>query len=221
MNARKAASLALLSAVTLGAVAVLVTTAFRTGSGDRGTPAPPASITNPVAHDQFDALLGYARSLDYDSVTHHAADDAWLIDRKSGANPRFVEGFVVPERHANAVPLNDLEGSGQGKGRIVAMIWVDPTDSLGYAPLNLPPGRSYVWVDNLTVKSDTTGTARVIIIPDKAGERIRVRPAIYVSSKSVFANYGSARWLVHRGGGPKGNCTNVPCGNHGCCQSCP
>lgn len=127
--------------------------------------------------------------------------------------------WIARSQEAITRANRDLERASRVRGG-----GVTPSNSqaigLGYQKLNLPAGISYVWVDNLKIEHDTTGKFRALIIPDRAGGKVDSFPVSeysrYYRSKHTFANFPMARWVLHNS-----NCTNVPCGNHGCCQSCP
>lgn len=183
-----------------------------------GVDEPPPSITDVTDPRQFDSVLAYAHRVQYDSVTHGTADSALLTDTSRGILDT-VTAWIAPARGANFNSYGDFGGVGRGRGRVVARIRVNTGTSHGYPLLNLPPGVSYVWVDSLDVR-DTSGTFRALIIPDQPGRTVVrfpvSRDSRYIRSHHTFANYPMARWVLHHSG-----CTNVPCGQNGCCQSCP
>jgi hypothetical protein len=144
-------------------------------------------------------VLAYAKRIPYDAMTHGTADSAFLTDTEYGVLPK-VEGWIAPARGANFVSYRRLESHGRGRGRVVARITVDTSGGRGYPLLNLPPGVSYIWVDNLRI-NDTTGTFRALIIPDRPGGRVDTFPSratfAYLRSKGTFANFPMSRWVLH------------------------
>jgi hypothetical protein len=183
----------------------------------RGTPAPPAFVTDVSDPAQFDSVLAYARRLVYDSATHGTADSAFLTDTEGGALPK-VKAWMAPARGANFLSYRNLEGMGPGRGRVVARVRVDTAGGLGYPLLNLPAGVSYIWVDSLALR-DSTGVFRALIIPAAPGGRVarfpRLATFIYVKSPGTFANFPMSRWVLHHS-----LCFNTGCSS-GCCRVCP
>jgi hypothetical protein len=182
-----------------------------------GTPAPPAFISDVTDPSQFDSVLAYSRRIEYDSRTHGTADSAFLTDTAGGVRPG-IKAWIAPAGGANFVSYRSLAGTGRGRGRVVARISVDTSGGLGYPLLNLPAGVSYIWVDSLRI-SDTTGTFRAFIIPDRAGGKVSRFPGpatfVYLRSPGTFANFPMARWVLHHS-----FCFNTGCSN-GCCRVCP
>lgn len=183
-------------------------------------PPAPAFKYDPVNPESRDLLLAYARSLAYDSVTHGTADSTILTETDSSGRSitRSVAARVASQVNAHSNRLANLEGTGPGNGRIVARIWIDPTEGRGWPALQLPPGISYIWVDSLLSTSDTSGTARAIIISERERDQVRILPQRieWLSSSWATMNFPMARWLT-RG---NGQCANVAC-THGCCLVCP
>lgn len=208
---------------------------FYTSSVGDGTPAPPESIDDPTNPAHFRALLEYARGLPFDTA-HPASDERWVTlkdtIRDSIVTPAGVEirdSVVIvagprarldPQKDAYLNSIGDLEGSGSGQGRVLARVWIDPdyVDPIrgrrGYRIL--PPGVSYLWVDNMRVQGDS-GSARLIVIPDDPAGAVIVseEPVRYKGHRPLWVNYSQARWI----GDPGDDCMNDPC-PHGCCSHC-
>lgn len=203
------------SVIAVGAVA-LIAAGFHWRFIGWGTAAPPDSITNVTARGQFRAVLAYAQGLSYDSTTHNAPDSTLLVDTVGGA-VYVIRARIAPAVGANFVSYAALDGTGSGRGRVVARIRLDTTYAgRGYPRLNLPAGVSYVWVDSVAVH-DTTGSFRGLVIP-AAGDSVIRLPAAhshYYRSARASSNFPMARWILYHS-----HCTNVPC-SKGCCQSCP
>lgn len=230
--------------VVLGAAAAFalasLMAAWRTRVIGSGTDAPPPTITDPTNASQRAQLLAYAAGLDYDSVTHRASDERFLtipdtvtVDTVIG--PRGTVTFrplspprirklvgprakIVPERWAFRNSRGDL---GPGSGRIVARIFVDPSyrapnGTPGYAPLKLPPGLSYLWIDNLQTATDP-GTARALVIPADPELAVQVDTVAYHSVRRFWETYSRAAWRFSFRNDP--DCYNVTC-PWGCCDNC-
>ena len=229
-----------LLAAAAGIALAWVGMGFRTRSIGAGTPPPPAGLTNPTDPQQLALALQYGNSLDYDSVTHRAADERFLtildtvkVDTVIGERgtvilrpldpPRIRKligprARIAPERRAYRNSLRDL---GPGKGRIVARVWVDPAyrapnGALGYPPSSLPPGLSYLWIDSLATGA---GTGRVVIIPADPEQRIRALHVHYTAVRRVWETYSRAAWRFFTIGGVDPDCFNVTC-PFGCCDNC-
>lgn len=185
------------------------------GAAGAGTPAPPTSITDP--RTQVAEARAYARSLDFDT-SHAAWDQQWLTVKDSAGNR--ISGplaRILPERRSHLNYRSNLRGIGRGKGRVVARIWVqpdyrDPDGNAGYAPLHLPPGLSYVWIDSLVGDS----AARALIIPDDEQYAVgdnRVTFRTHLLSQ-FFGNRAWARWTHD----PQDEHAWDWCEKHGCCE---
>jgi hypothetical protein len=204
-----------LAGIVAGGAIALVVVGFKWGLIGTGTKAPPFPISisadGTLPPGRFDDLLTFARSLTYDDYTHGTADSGYVVD-DSGFT---LKAWIAPAQRADFIRYEDL---GPGKGRVVARIRIDTTGGRGYRPLGLPPGVSYLWVDNLQIK-DTTGTFRAFIIPDRPGAQfIPFKDGAtftYLRSSGKFANLPMARWLLHGS-----SCFNTSC-SHGCCRVCP
>jgi hypothetical protein len=229
-----------LLAAGAGVALTWVVIGFRTQSIGSGTPPPPAGLVDPTNPQQLALAVQYGDSLDYDSVTHRAADERFLtildtvrVDTVIG--PRGTVAFrpldpprvrkligprakIVPERRAYRNARGDL---GPRRGRIVARVWVDPAyqapnGARGYPPSGLPPGWSYLWIDSLGVRGDT---ARVVIIPADPQQGVRVRHVRYTSVRRAWETYSRAAWRFFTVGPNDPDCFNVTC-PFGCCDNC-
>jgi len=110
--------------VALGAILSIVA-GFKWRFIGYGIEEPPASITDVMAPNQFDAVLAYAKTrIPYDSVTHGTADSAILTDTIGGSF-YLVKAWIAPARDANFNSYGDFKGGGRGRGRVVARIRVD------------------------------------------------------------------------------------------------
>jgi hypothetical protein len=206
--------------------ATLVVVGVRIGAIGAGTKACSA-VTNPEDPGQFRDLLACARSQPYDSLSHMAMDEDWLaikdtVRRDSIVVVRGPRARIIPEKRSYLNSVEDLAGAGRGHGLVLVKIWVDPTFAdrqgrRGYPKLNLPPGVSYVFFDNLRVTGDS-GTARAIIIPDDENGRVTVhrgRVTYYRWQRAEKRSRASWIWdpavadeAFNAGGCPMG-CCNV------------
>lgn len=206
-----------LSGILAGSAVVSLGLALGLHFLGKGTPAPPAFITDVTDPSQFDSVLAYAQRLAYDSMTHGTADSAFLTDTEGGVLPK-VKAWIAPALGANFVSYDGLEGVGRGRGRVVARIRVDTTGGIGYPLLNLPAGVSYIWVDSLALR-DTTGQFRALIIPASPRGTVTRFPRpttfVYLKSRRTFANFPMSRWVLHHS-----LCFNTGCSS-GCCRVCP
>ncbi len=205
-----------------GAFAVVVLSLAGAGSLVRyigpGTDAPPDNITDPLTQSR--EVLAYAQSLTYDS-SHHAQDEQWLEVKPSRGAP--VDSILGPRARINPESNSfrngrgDLVGSGAGKGRIVARIWVDPgyRSGLGHRKLRLPAGISYLWIDSLAAKGDGL-PIRALIFPANGEPPTRIPNAVYGVYKRMWASYPQGRWQYD----PNDPCMCESCVSHGWCLVC-
>jgi len=205
-----------------GAFAVAVIALVAAGSLVRyigpGTDAPPDNITDPLTQSR--EVLAYAQSLTYDS-SHHAQDEQWLEVKPSRGAP--VDSILGPRARINPESNSfrngrgDLVGSGAGKGRIVARIWVDPgyRSGLGHRKLRLPAGISYLWIDSLAAKGDGL-PIRALIFPANGEPPTRIPNAVYGVYKRMWASYPQGRWQYD----PNDPCMCESCVSHGWCLVC-
>lgn len=108
--------------------------------GEEVPPPPPGA--DPIGDpSQRQAILDYARGLDFDSVIHGASDRQPLtfIAPPNGVRLGPV-ATILPERRTHNNRLQSLN-----QGRIVARI----ESQAPYPPLGMPAGISYVWIDQL------------------------------------------------------------------------
>ncbi len=238
------ASLAVVLGTAAGIAGAWVVVGWWTQAIGPGTPAA-GGVTDPTDPAQRAQVLAYADSLDFDSLTHRAADERFLtiLDTVrtdtviTGVGPRTTVSLrpladslwrvrkligpwakIVPESRAYR---NDPDDIGVGRGRIVARVYVDPAfrapnGADGYPPLNLPPGLSYLWIDSLGPRADT---ARVVIIPANPQLGVRVGHVRYTSVRRVWETYSRAAWHFFRIRGVDPDCFNVTC-PYGCCDNC-
>lgn len=232
-----APAVALVGGVATAASVPWLAAALWTQSVGSGTPA--HSIGDPTDPTEFDSVLAYARRLEYDDTTHRAADERFLIivdtvtvdtviargqvrfrqlPPDSVRVRRLVgpKARIVPERWAYGNSIEDL-GSGRGKGRIVARVYIDtaytaPNGTKGYPYLKLPPGISYLWVDQLD--SDTL-VARLVIIPETAQLGIRVDTLQYRPNRRGWQRFSRASWVFDMRTDPDGYNLTCP---QGCCE---
>lgn len=154
---RRAVAFALVGAIAAGAAGLATVFHFP----GPGTPAPPPTITDPTALEQREAVLEYARGLEYDSVTHGATDLQHLTvavvnaESDTVALPLGPLAAIYPESKAHRNKLGDLL-----EGRIVGRIWVDEP---GYEKLGLRPGVNWVWVDSLRAPDAPTTEALPVV----------------------------------------------------------
>ncbi|MGH8622555.1 MAG: hypothetical protein ACRET3_10480 [Burkholderiales bacterium] len=138
-----------------------------------------------------DSLRLYAQRLTWE--TSKGAADSNQLDTEG------TTGKVSPEATNFLVNEGDL-GSGEGRVQFKVEIFGRREYKV------FQPGISYVWIDNLTMTGDTTGTARAVIIPDATSDTLRTRPVMY-GRLGLYWNGSLARW------NDWGNCTYM-----GCCE---
>lgn len=140
-----------------------------------GRPTPkPGTLTDPRNNAQRSAALAYGDSLEWaEDSTHkfHGQFDRNLLDTLG------TRGTVTPE-----IGMHRLRREQLDSGRIQLRINIQPGAGYlaGYVPgtygrlggtgeYRMPPGKSYVWVDHVTVygapHADTIGTAKIVVIP--------------------------------------------------------
>jgi len=180
------------------------------------TPAPPALVTNAFARDQRAAVLAYAATLEFDSITHGAGDRQPLTLPDSNAVPRKDTlgpiGTIFPERNTHHNSIDDL----RGVGRIVARI-----ETTGpYPKLGLPVGVSYLWVHSLVMVTRDSGNGRMIIIPADSTQPTSDRAMKFTIDRrergAAPERQPLAQWRYHKLGSevPWERCTKM-----GCCEA--
>lgn len=190
-----------------------------------GTDEPRGLTGDPQDSAQFRNLLLYARSLDYDSVGHMAADEEYLSIKDTIAPDSFIivrgpRAKIIPEKRGYLNRIRDMDGIGRGEGRVVAKIWVDPgfryKDRQGYPKLSLPPGWSFVFIDNLVIRGES-GTARALIIPDRDDGAVIPHPRVkYTRDRRAWPGRSRSAWRWDRADGdPMANTGGCPMG---CCD---
>ena len=191
----------------LGAVVLVVAACHK------HTPAPPAPVTDAAAPGQRAAVLAYAATLVFDTVTHGAGDRQRLTLPDSSAMPPKDTlgpiGSIWPERNTHHNSTADLSGV----GRIVATI-----ETTGpYPRLGLPAGRSYLWVDRLEMVTPDSGYGRAIYIPADSSQPITIRPFKFTTDRTgARERQPLARWQYYplQSERPWERCTKM-----GCCQA--
>ncbi len=204
MNTRVEAALGLV----VGAVALTVAACAP------HTPAPPAPVTNAASPGQRAAVLAYAATLQFDTLTHGAGDVQPLTLKDSRAEPPKDTigpiGRIYPERNTHHNSQADLSGV----GRIVARIY----SSGPYPRLGLSAGWSYFWVDSLTMITADSGVGRALLIPADTTQPISVRVLKYTIDPPGAASkrQALARWAYYplHSALPWERCTQM-----GCCEA--
>jgi hypothetical protein len=158
-----------------------------------GTPAP-MGVTNAADTAQRRAVLAYARTLTFDTVTHGASDKQPLTLVDSSAVPRkdtiAAVGEIWPERNTHRNSETDLKGV----GRIVARIY----SSAPYSRLGLRAGTSYFWVDSLVMVTRDSGNGRALFIPADSTQPITVRRMIFTTDRrGAPERQAMARWRYY------------------------
>jgi len=135
------------------------------------TPAPPVYVTNAASLDQRAAVMAYAATLQFDTLTHGAYDRQPLTLVDSSAVPPKDTigpvGTIYPEENTHHNSQADLAGV----GRIVARIYTTGA----YSRLGLASGWSYFWVDSVAMITPDSGRGRAIFIPADTSQSITVR----------------------------------------------
>lgn len=189
---------AVLGALTLGGGILIAGCAYH-------TPAPPGPVSDPGLLAERDSVLGYARSLRYDSTTHGVTDRQMLTIYDSATGYRVGPiATIYPEAGANHNAYTDLAGRGRIVGRI-------ETDS-AYPKLGLRPGVNYIWIDSLRLSGDT-GVGRAVVIPDDPRLPAVVLPMFYLTDHHGAEGPATARWLFR----PKDEAGWFKCTKTGCC----
>jgi len=177
------------------------------------TPAPPALVTNAAVDGQRGAVLAYAATLQFDTITHGASDIQPLTLKDSSAVPPKDTvgpvGRIYPEVNTHRNSQADLAGV----GRIVARIY-----STGpYPRLGLSAGWSYYWVDSLTMITPDSGVGRALLIPANSEQPISVRVLKYTrDTGGARERQAMARWSYYplQSALPWERCTKM-----GCCEA--
>lgn len=203
---------------TMYAVAMGLITLTVAGCSPPHTPAPPVHITNAADSSQRSAVLTYAASLTFDTLTHGAWDQqALTVLDSSVAPPRDTVGGVgtiYPEVNTHHNSQSDLSGIGSGKGRIVARIY----SSAAYPRIGLAAGWSYFWVDSLSMITADSGVGRVLLIPADSTQPITRRDLNYTADPEGASHdrQAMARWKYYplHSALPWERCTRM-----GCCEA--
>lgn len=199
---------------TMHAVAVALVTLTVGACVPPHTPAPPGPITNAAEPGQRGAVLAYAASLTFDTLTHGAFDQqALTVLDSSVAPPRDTVGAVgtiYPEVNTHHNSQADLSG----KGRVVARIY----STAAYPRIGLAAGWSYFWVDSLTMIKADSGVGRVLLIPADSTEPITIRALKYTTDPPGASHdrQAMARWKYYplHSALPWERCTKM-----GCCEA--
>jgi len=153
------------------------------------TPAPPATITDPMDSTQRSAVLTYARSLTFAEDTvdtshkYHGQFDRNLIDTLGDTV------IVAPQENIHHTRRGDLRrGRIQLRIRIIQRQGRPPTERYD----SLPPGVTYVWVDHLVMTNSRHGKARAVFVPEDARFDVWSDTIDYVKTKGW--NQAVARW---------------------------
>ena len=177
---------------------------YRLPSGLVPTAAPTAYFTAPIDSAPRSAVLGYARSLNYDS-TQGVGDFRRVM---VGSCPRCVYGphvFLRPERGAAALDTARL-----AEGRMLARLI--NFDSTGYAKFNLAARDTvYWWVD----RRGPGGTWRSMYVSSDPGRRLQQDTLIVTSYHSYRWERTWARFLWR----DADEALWVACDMTGCCKS--
>lgn len=149
-----------------------------------GPPAGVRTCTDVSSQQPRAAILSWANSLRVRDTTHagggHQANLTFDNPRRIGP-----AAAVWPVDGVNRMPALNRDENGQGRvGTLVARVWVDPSfqdaannNARGYAPLDMPPGYSWIMMCEETSGGTTTYTA--LIIPEDASEPLRSRAVRY------------------------------------------
>ena len=167
-----------------------------------GRPTPkPGTLTNPRDPAQRGAALAYGDSLQWaEDATHrfHGQFDRNLLDTLG------TRGTVTPEIGMHRMRPEQLDS-----GRIQLRVNILPGAGYlaGYpagrygrlspsGEYRLPPGKSYVWVDSLTLYApphgDTIGIAKIVVIPADTAFVIDTA-TVQLFGRTPF-NQAVARW---------------------------
>ena len=166
----------------------------------RVTPKP-GTLTDPRNPAQRGAAIAYGDSLAwaFDSThKYHGQFDRNLLDTQG------TYGTITPE-----VGMHRLKRQQLDSGRIQLRIEITPGAGYlnGYAAgsygrlggtgeYRFPPGKSYVWVDQLTIygapHADTLGSAKIVVIPVDTTYGIDTT-TVWMYTRAPF-NEAVARW---------------------------
>jgi hypothetical protein len=155
------------------------------------TPAP-TLVTNAAAPSQRAAVLAYAATLEFDTITHGAGDrqPLTLLDSRARKDTVGPVGEIWPERNTHRNSEDDLKGV----GRIVALI----RTSGAYPRLGLQAGVSYFWVDSLVMVGRDSGYGRAIFIPADSTQPITVRVMAFTTDRGgAPERQAMARWRYY------------------------
>ncbi len=177
------------------------------------TPAPSPLVTNAAAPAQRAAVLAYAKSLQFDTITHGAGDQQALTLLDSSAVPPKDTigpiGTILPERNTH----HNTEADLSGVGRIVARIY-----STGpYPKLGLTRGLTYFWVDSLVMITPDSGRGRAIFIPADSSQPVTIRALKFTTDRGgARERQPMARWRYYplHSELPWERCTKM-----GCCEA--
>lgn len=182
------------------------------GCASVGTPAPNL-VTNASAPGQRAAVLAYAATLQFDTITHGADDrQALTLVDSSAVPPKDTVGpigTIWPEQNTHRNSPSDL----MGVGRIIARIH----STHPYPRLGLPAGISYLWVDSLVMVTRDSGRGRMIIIPADSTQPISRRDMKFLRDPhGAPERQAMARWKYYplRSELPWERCTKM-----GCCEA--
>jgi len=196
------------------AVAVGLVTLTVAACAPPHTPAPPVHVTDATEPAQRSAVLSYAASLTFDTLTHGAFDQqALTVLDSSVAPPRDTVGAVgaiYPEVNTHHNSQADLSG----KGRIVARIY----STAAYPRIGLAAGWSYFWVDSLQMITADSGKGRVLLIPADSTQPVTIRELKYTTDPPGASDdrQAMARWRYYplHSALPWERCTKM-----GCCEA--
>ncbi len=153
------------------------------------TPAPPPTITDPMNSAQRSDVLTYARSLtfaeDLDSTRYeyHGQYDSNLIDTLG------TMVIVAPEENIHRTRRKDFDrGRIQLRIKIIQRSGRPPTERYD----SLPPGVTYVWVDQVVMTDSRHGKIRAVFVPEDARFDVWSETIDYV--KTRVWNQAVARW---------------------------
>ena len=199
---------------TMHAVAVGLITLTVAACTPPNTPAPPVHVTNAAEPGQRSAVLAYAATLTFDTLTHGSYDQqALTVLDSSVAPPRDTVGAVgtiYPEANTHHNTQADLSG----KGRIVARIY----STAAYPRIGLAAGWSYFWVDSLEMITPDSGVGRVLLIPEDSAQPVTIRALKYTTDPPGAAHdrQAMARWRYYplQSALPWERCTKM-----GCCEA--
>lgn len=216
---------------------VLYTTFFITGYVGPEAGRPTFPVVFPLSNIDRDSLTRHANSLDWSDSAHAVMDVNFMDSVRNGVPvPTDIVGEIRAPARAHNRDMPDLS---RGAGAIVWRIRITDirgtpypggyhtADSAGTKRLDLPPGDSYVWVDNLAMLTSDSGTANAWIIPVNPLDSVRRGPPVTfhhhksgfkARSSATHPNYwwnrSLARWTFQHGAGWAWS----DCTSHGCCS---